>query len=58
MLTLIVDSNGFIGNEEDFMVTVSIVLDTSNNNTDTDVTNNEVSIPFSVGSKSNINVAV
>lgn len=55
---MIVQRDGFTGNEDDFSVTISVVSDTSNNNTDTDVVNNEVLIPFSVESESNINVAV
>lgn len=50
------NSTGFIGNEEDFFITLNIVVDTSNNNTDTNKTNNEVRVPFSVGSVSNIDV--
>lgn len=58
VLTLVVNRNGFIGTEDDFSVTLRIVVDTSSNNTDVTTTNNEVRIPFSVDAQSNINVAV
>lgn len=57
-MTVIVQRDGFVGNEDDFTVTVRIVSDTSNNSTDVNSSNNLVLVPFSVESESNINVAV
>ena len=56
LLTLIVNGNGFVGDEDDFFVSLMLEVDTSNNNTDTDTDNNEVRVPFSVGAQSDISV--
>ena len=57
-LTLIVNSSAFIGNEEDFTVDLTVLVDTSSNNSDLNNDNNQGFIAFSFGSSSNIELSM
>ena len=58
VLALLVNQTGFIGNEEAFFVALSIAVDLSSNNTDSQPAHNRVRIPFALDSEADINVAV
>lgn len=55
---LIINSNSFDGSVDGFNASVVLEIDTSNNNTDVDFTNNAVIIPFTLTSVSDISVDV
>ena len=58
LLKMVVDKNGFVGNEEDFSLNLDLLIDLSGNNTDEDLSNNKISIPLALRSEEDINVAV
>lgn len=55
-LTVITNSRGYIGNEEGFDITITTIIDTTDNNSDINPVNNQEVISFSVGSVSDINL--
>ena len=58
MLVLVLNNTIFIGNEEDFNISLSVNVDMSSNNSDVNLDNNRRDIFFSVESQSDINTAV
>ncbi len=58
MLVLVLNNTIFIGNEEDFNISLSVNVDMSSNNSDVNLDNNRRDIFFSVESQSDINTDV
>lgn len=58
LMVLVVDGNTFNGSEGIFNATFSLDIDTSGSNTDLNFSNNQMIIPFSLSSASDINVQV
>lgn len=56
MVLTLFRTNTFIGNEDDFTVSVEILVDTEDDNRDRNTTNNMQTIPFIVDSQANLGI--